>query len=198
MTAGRHRSFNKDNALEKAMIVFWQNGYTGTSLTDLTSAMGINKPSLYSAFGNKEELFNQAIALYLEKHGLIHSALLINDQQGLMDRLTNYLLSIAQMLTDKNLPKGCLLCNSTTEVAGSRLPDNSSAEVSSINQQTVAFLTDFFENEKLAGNYAPKHESETMANYLLALQFGLAVSARNGSDMKELTRIIDFSVGSFN
>ena len=56
MKAGRHRVFDKDIALEQAMEVFWTNGFPGTSLSDLTTAMGINKPSLYSAFGNKEEL----------------------------------------------------------------------------------------------------------------------------------------------
>ena len=67
MTAGRHRSFDKDNALEKAMLIFWKNGYPGTSLTELTNVMGINKSSLYAAFGNKEGLFNQAIEFYLNK-----------------------------------------------------------------------------------------------------------------------------------
>ena len=70
MKAGRHRSFDKNNTLEKAMRVFWQNGYPGTSLTDLTTAMGINKSSLYAAFGNKEKLFNQAIEFYLNKYPL--------------------------------------------------------------------------------------------------------------------------------
>ena len=58
---GRPRAFDSEKALEKALEVFWRKGYDGTSLADLTEAMGINKPSLYSAFGNKEQLFIKAI-----------------------------------------------------------------------------------------------------------------------------------------
>jgi AcrR family transcriptional regulator len=64
MTAGRRRSFDEAQALETAMRVFWRRGYQGTSLSDLTAALGINKPSLYAAFGNKEQLFARALAHY--------------------------------------------------------------------------------------------------------------------------------------
>ena len=72
MAAGRQREFDKQVALDAAMNVFWLNGYTGTSLSDLTDAMGINKPSLYAAFGNKEALFVRALNHYIDKHGSPH------------------------------------------------------------------------------------------------------------------------------
>ena len=122
MAAGRHRSFDKDNALEKAMRIFWQNGYPGTSLTDLTNIMGINKSSLYAAFGNKEKLFNQTIEFYLNKHGVVHSAELFKTELSLKERVRNYLFSIANMLTNEDLPKGCFICNATSEIAGNCLP----------------------------------------------------------------------------
>ncbi len=67
-TIGRPRAFDMDKALESALEVFWRKGYDGTSLTDLTEAMGINKPSLYAAFGNKEQLFLKAIEFYESRH----------------------------------------------------------------------------------------------------------------------------------
>jgi len=198
MTAGRHRSFDKDNALEKAMQVFWQNGYPGTSLTDLTNAMGINKSSLYAAFGNKEELFNQVIEFYLNKHGVVHSAELFKTEQSLQERVRSYLLSIVNMLTDPDLPKGCLICHATSEIAGSCLPENSATNINGINQQTISTLTEFFQKEQQLGNLIDGNSPHTIANYLLTLQFGLAISARNGSNVEELKEVVNFFIGQFN
>lgn len=198
MTSGRQRGFNKDVALEKAMFVFWQNGYPGTSLADLTNAMGINKPSMYSAFGNKEELFNQTVELYLNKYGMVHMAHLLVENEPLKNRIRNYLQSIAQMITDPKLPKGCLIGLSTSEIAGTRLPEQSSTDIKTINKNTTFSLTDFFDNEKKHNHLHDDVDSETLANYLLTLQFGLAVSARNGSTMEQLMQVVDFSIERFN
>jgi AcrR family transcriptional regulator len=197
MTAGRNRSFDKYSALEQAMLVFWTNGYPGTSLSDLTNAMDINKSSLYSTFGNKENLFIQAVDLYLNKYGLVHADELFKTGKKLPERIRNYLLSIAQMITRFDLPTGCLICNSTSEIAGDCLPDNATKNISAMNQQTVISLTTFFEKEQHEGNLNEKCSAKTLANYLLTLQFGLAISARNGSDMEELIEVIDFSIGKF-
>lgn len=202
MTAGRHRSFDKDRTLEQAMLVFWKNGYPGTSLTDLTTAMGINKSSLYAAFGNKEELFNQTIEFYLNKHGIVHSAELFKTEQSLngvslKERVKNYLLSIANMLTCPDLPKGCLICLSTSEIAGDCLPENSATNINDINKQTLFSLTEFFKGEQQEGNLIAGNSPSTIANYLLTLQFGLAVAARNGSSMEELKKTVDFSIDLF-
>src|SRR5919204_2338880 len=69
MPGGRPRSFDADTALDRALDVFWRHGYEGTSLADLTAAIGINKPSLYAAFGNKEELFGKVLTRYLDGPG---------------------------------------------------------------------------------------------------------------------------------
>jgi len=198
MTAGRHRSFDKGNALEKAMLVFWKNGYPGTSLTDLTKVMGINKSSLYAAFGNKEELYNQTLKFYLNKHGEVHSTELFKAELSLKERIKNYLLSIAKMITNPELPKGCLVCNSTLEIASSCLPENSAKDINSINQQTLKTLTEFLKKEQQVGNLIEGNSPKTLANYLLILQFGLAVSARNGSDFEELKDVINVSISLFN
>ena len=66
---GRPRSFDRDQALDAAVLVFWDKGYDGSSVEDLTHAMGINRPSLYASFGNKRDLFMQAIDRYAATHG---------------------------------------------------------------------------------------------------------------------------------
>jgi len=198
MTVGRNRSFDKDNALENAMLVFWKNGYPGTSLTDLTNVMGINKSSLYATFGNKEELFNQSIEFYLNKYGVVHSAELYKKELSLKERIRNYLLSITKMLTNPDLPKGCLICHSTSETASTCLAESSSTAINDINQRTLLTLTEFFEKEKESGNLTDENTPKTLANYLLTLQFGLAISARNGESIEELSKVVNFSINQFN
>lgn len=198
MTVGRNRGFDKEGALEKAMGVFWQNGYPGTSLTDLTNVMGINKSSLYAAFGNKEALFDQAIGFYLNKHGVVHSAELYKAEVSLKKRIRGYLLSIAQMLTSSETPKGCLICLATSEIAGDCLPKNSANNINQINQNTVSSLTEFFEGEQALGNVSDSIPPSTVANYFLILQFGLAVAARNGNGLDDLKATINFSIDQLN
>src|SRR5262245_66262623 len=68
MALGRPREFDLENALDRALEVFWRNGYEGTSIADLTEAMGINPPSLYADFGNKEGLFRKVVDRYIERY----------------------------------------------------------------------------------------------------------------------------------
>lgn len=198
MTAGRNRSFDKEGALEKAMGVFWQNGYPGTSLTDLTNVMGINKSSLYAAFGNKEALFDQAIEFYLNKYGMVHSVELYQPKVSLKERIRQYLLSIAHMLTNSETPKGCLICLSTSEIAGECLPKNAANNINQINQNTLSSLTEFFDAEQALGNIDQACSPNALANYLLTLQFGLAVSARNGSNKVQLEEVVSVAISQLN
>jgi AcrR family transcriptional regulator len=197
LTLGRNRGFDTDKVLDKAMLIFWENGYPGTSMADLTSTMGINKSSLYSAFGNKEKLYNAAIEAYLNKHGIVHLAQLHTKQGSLKERIGNYLRSIAMMLVAPQSPKGCFICHATSEVAGSCLPEISAENIKRINQQTLTALTDFFEKEQLSGNLAADYSPSIIANFLLTLQFGMAVSARNGASLDELKDTITFFIERF-
>ncbi|NRA15498.1 MAG: TetR/AcrR family transcriptional regulator [Oceanospirillaceae bacterium] len=193
MKAGRHRTFDKDTALDQAMQVFWVNGYPGTSLADLTHAMGINKPSLYSAFGNKEKLYKSALERYVQKHGVIHAKHLFSAEKNLNERVQCYLTSIAQMVTEPTLPGGCFVCLSTNEVGGTCIPAAALQTIFNINQQSKTALTDFFTAEIAAGNLASERSPATVANYILSLQFGLSVMARNGAKLTELNEIIQLS-----
>jgi AcrR family transcriptional regulator len=197
MAGGRQREFDEQVALDAAMAVFWSNGYSGTSLSDLTDAMGINKPSLYAAFGNKEALFIRALNHYVSKHGSPHIKELHTANRPLRSRLSAYLKSIARMVCDPSLPGGCFVAETTSEAGGNCLPTGASQVVAKINQLTRSTLVDFFRHEASAGNLADTSSAEVLADYLLTLQYGLAVMARNRAKLEILDNVIEFAVAEF-
>ncbi len=196
MGAGRQRQFDKQVALDAAMRVFWANGYSGTSLSDLTDVMGINKPSLYAAFGNKEALFISALDHYMGEHGAPHNQELYVSNKSLRSRLRAYLKSIARMVCDPSLPGGCFVATTTSESGGDCLPANASQAIARINQLTHDSFVDFFRREVSAGNLAKETSPEDLADYLLALQYGLGVMARKGTDLGTLDRVIECAVSN--
>jgi len=197
MGAGRLREFDKDHALDDAMELFWRDGYNGTSLSDLTTVMGINKPSLYAAFGNKETLFISALNQYVHKHGTPHINQLHTSNTNLTKRLQSYLKSIAKMQTDPKLPGGCFIVTSTCETRSHCLPIDALQTITKINEATTKALFDFFVNEKKQGNLTTTSPPDVLASYLLTLQYGLAVMARNGAKRNELDQVIDHSISVF-
>jgi AcrR family transcriptional regulator len=104
---GRPREFAVDKALDRALKVFWRKGYEGASLADLTQAMGINRPSLYAAFGNKEALFKKAINRYVEGPGVfVREAL---DQPAAKAVVEQMFRGTIELVTDSRNPHGCLM-----------------------------------------------------------------------------------------
>lgn len=198
MVAGRQRTFDKQDALNKAMKVFWLKGYSGAALSDLTDAMGINKPSLYAAFGNKEALFVSALKSYAENYGRLHFEKLMDSQASLKERLQAYLMSIARMVTDPKLPGGCFVASSTSESSSHCLPDEAIRTILNINADSSQAFIKFFENEKKLGNIKTSASAEVLANYLLTVQFGLSIMARNGTGIDNFKKIIAHSLLCFD
>ncbi len=197
MAAGRQRTFDKEESLSKAMEVFWHKGYSGTSLSDLTQAMGINKPSLYATFGNKEELFVSSINQYVDKHGAPHFEKLLTKDLSLQERLTAYLYSIANMLSDQKLPGGCFVTSSTCEAGSDCLPQDAVETILKINTASTKAFTNFFKEEMANGSIESDSTPAVLADYLLTIQFGLAVMARNGAKRDKLRQVINQAVSNF-
>lgn len=197
MTAGRQRTFNKEDALIKAMEVFWRKGYSGTSLSDLTEAMGINKPSLYAAFGNKEDLFVSAIQQYVNQYGIPNFEKLMHPEASFKQRLQAYLDANAKMISDPKLPGGCLVTRSTCEACSDCLPENAVQTILKVNADSIEAFVSFFKDEQAKGNLDSAASPEMLADYLLTLQFGLAVMARDGIKRDRLKKVISYALSSF-
>src|SRR5579864_5306999 len=103
---GRPRAFDTEEALDRAMQVFWRKGYLGTSLSDLTDAMGINRPSLYAAFGNKKSLFRKTLARYSTgPSDYLREALREPTARAVVERVLN---GVVDLLTDPHTPRTCM------------------------------------------------------------------------------------------
>ena len=170
---GRPREFCVENALASALRVFWSKGYEGSSLTDLTEAMGITRPSLYAAFGNKEALFRQALDLYQrEKLAYIGAALTAPTARGVAQ---NLLQGAIETCACPNEPRGCLGVISATACG---------SEAQSIR---IARLERAIEE----GDFHGPADAEAIARYLSAVLQGLAVQAGAGATRQELERVVE-------
>ncbi|MEM7539431.1 MAG: TetR/AcrR family transcriptional regulator [Chloroflexota bacterium] len=194
MRAGRHRSFDKDVALEKAMRIYWRNGYTNTSIEDITREIGITKPSLYAAFGNKEQLFIAAVEQYTQQYLRPNFEHLTHPTQLLHQRLRNCLRSIARLFSPPNSSGGCLLAHSLCEFTADGMPEKAAQFLSDLNQQQEQMLVHFFSEEKTKGNL--KHESspQVVALFFMTISGGIAALARCGTELDKLDEMINHAV----
>jgi AcrR family transcriptional regulator len=191
MAGGRQLQFDKQQALKHAMSVFWQKGYVGASLSDLTEAMQINKPSLYAAFGNKEALFVAAVKYYLEAYASVHIELLEAENRPLAERLRAYLMSISGMVCDKANPGGCFLSVASTELASNDLPEKARAAIIETSAYTPNYLHTLFERELAQSDFRDELSPEQLTRLIITFMQGLAVMARNGVSQSQLEETID-------
>ncbi|MCX2725447.1 TetR/AcrR family transcriptional regulator [Roseibium salinum] len=106
---------NTRDALHSVMIAFWQNGYSGTSMSDLAEASGMAKPGLYAAFGDKEALFEKALLHYFETYGGPVFARLGAAKKHVIEDLRDFLGAVADLTLDKSTPTGCFLVNALVD-----------------------------------------------------------------------------------
>jgi AcrR family transcriptional regulator len=184
---GRPREFCVDTALAAALRVFWTKGYEGASLTDLTDAMGVTRPSLYAAFGNKEALFRKALDLYeRDKMAYVSAALEEPTARAVAARM---LLGALEMQTSGSDPKGCLGVISSVACGSEAL--SIKAEVVARQASSQAAMLRRFEQAKADGDIPEHIDPEGLVLYLSAVAQGLAIQAGNGASPEDLRRLVD-------
>ncbi|RYG25677.1 TetR/AcrR family transcriptional regulator [bacterium] len=185
---GRPRAFDPDAALETAMRLFWQKGYEGTSLTDLTEAIGINRPSLYAAFGNKEELFRRAREHYAAKMGTGCC-----EDKSLRQTVEDYLYGVAEGAANPE-HAGCLLVVSC--LAGSDESGSVQRELCEARNALQDVWRQRFERAKAEGELPQEADAAALAGYLMTVSNGMSVQARSGATAENLRRIAEIALKS--
>ncbi|MFJ9425841.1 TetR/AcrR family transcriptional regulator [Streptomyces sp. NPDC101249] len=182
---GRPRGFDADEALERAVHVFWEQGYEGASLTDLTSAMGITRTSMYAAFGNKEELFRKALERYSEgPAAYVGRALREPTAQRVA---TAFLDGSVRATTRPGCPAGCLGVQGS--LAAGESGHAARDALVAWRDEGVARLGERFERAVDEGDLPSGTDPLLLARYLMTVANGIAVQAVGGASSDELHRV---------
>ena len=190
MAGGRKLEFDKQKALEAAMEVFWKKGYLGASLSDLTEGMGINKPSLYATFGNKEALFEQATHHYMETCSKPKSEYLFEPNTPLAQRIANYLKVIITGQCEGPNPKGCYISLCVAEAAGEGMPENALKTLNAAAGYASELFLHLFETDEEAIALGLNQQAAANARFVVTLMNGTAAMARAGTPYEELQTVI--------
>jgi AcrR family transcriptional regulator len=186
-TRGRPREFSVEAALTTALRLFWSKGYEGTSLTDLTEAMGITRPSLYAAFGNKESLFRKALDLYeREKLAYIGEAL---DKPTAREVARHLLQGSLENQCGSCEPRGCL--GVISSVACGTEAQSIREEVLARGRKGHAALIERMKRAGAEGDLPAHVDPEALTKYLTAILQGMAVQAGAGASREDLQRVVD-------
>ncbi|PTS89262.1 TetR family transcriptional regulator [Sphingomonas sp. HMWF008] len=182
---GRPRSFDRDAALEQAMFAFWRHGYETTSIADLTTAMGVTAPSLYTAFGDKQRLFLEAVQRYAGDPQAM--AARITGAASAYDAARDLLIGAAIAYTGEETPKGCLLASATASGSAESAPIQRA--VADIRTTIARHLADRIGRDIASGTLPRGTDSATLSGLVMAVIQGLSVLARDGAPRATLLSI---------
>lgn len=192
---GRPRSFDRDLALRQAMIVFWERGYEGASMEALTAAMGINRPSLYAAFGDKEALFREAVALYERSEGGV-SGRALTDVPTARGAIEAMLRGNVDAYADPRTPSGCMI------ILAANLASTDNDDVrdflASRRDAAQAALVARLKRGIADGDLPKAADTNAIATFYSTVLQGLSFQSRSGASRKSLHRIVDSAMAAWD
>ena len=189
---GRPREFCPDAALAAALRVFWTKGYEGASLTDLTDAMGITRPSLYAAFGNKEALFRQALDLY-ERDKLAYIGEAMKERSA--RAVAEYMLHGSVETATGGVSRGCM--GVISSVACQSVEPSIRDDVNQRAEKAKRLIVDRMQRAIDDGEFGGPTDAEVITRYLLAVMQGISVQAQSGASREELLQVADAAMGAW-
>jgi len=187
---GRPLSFDRDAALNQAMLTFWRHGYETTSIADLTTAMGVTAPSIYTAFGDKRRLFLEAAQRYAGDPEALAEA--VSSAPTAYDAARAMLISAAITYTGDGTPPGCLLASATA--SGSAASTDVQAAIADIRRSITAHMRDRIDRDIAIGALPPSTDASALAGLVMTIAQGMSVLARDGTPRASLMSIVEISL----
>jgi AcrR family transcriptional regulator len=187
---GRPRAFDPDVALERAMHVFWAKGYEGAALSDLTRSMRINRPSLYAAFGNKEQLFRKVLDRYVNGPLAYFSEALAAPKAR--DVIEQIFFGAARMAGDPRLPAGCLMVQGALAVGNAA--GSVRKEAAGRRAGSEVALRRRLQRAKREGDLPKNADPGELARYVMAVLQGMAVQGADGASPDQLRHVAQIAL----
>lgn len=185
---GRPRGFDRHTALLRALELFWERGYEGTSVSELTAAMGISAPSMYATFGSKEDLFREAVAYYNDPERS-PTARALRDQPAARRAVEAMLRDNARSYADPATPRGCLIVLSgTTYTPGSANVRDLLAELRDRDRRDLQSRLD---RAVAAGEIPSDVDTQALTAFVMTVLHGLSIQARDGAEPDVLDAVVD-------
>lgn len=183
---GRPRAFDRGQALNAAMLHFWQHGFEATSITDLSAAMRLNPPSIYGAFGDKKALFEQSVDAYVKGPGCF-AARALNEEPDARTAITRLLRDAAYTFTSGDSPPGCMVVLSALNctVAADDVRDS----LVQRRRQSAQMIEDRLKAAQAAGELPVDTDVAALANFYVTVFQGLSIRARDGATRQELEAV---------
>ncbi|WP_172382120.1 TetR family transcriptional regulator [Streptomyces sp. MNP-20] len=192
---GRPRGFDRETALRRAMEVFWEHGYEATSMTDLTSAMGIASPSLYAAFGSKERLFQEAVTLYSTTEGsaMTRAFAEVPTARGAVEAV---LRENARAYTDGDRPTGCMIVLAATNCSPANAPVRD--HLAAWRRSGAEMMAERLRRGVEEGELPAATDTEAVAAFYTTVVQGMSVQARDGASRATLDKTVDRAMAAWD
>lgn len=191
---GRPRVLDRDVGLDVAARLFWEHGYEGTSIAELTKAMGVTPPSLYATFGSKEELYRQALDHTIERESKRRCEALQAEMTA-YEAIAFYLYDVVQGISDPDKPRGCIV--STAVLQHSEENKSVARDVAARREVSIQTVKARFDRAVSEGELPADTDTDALARFYAAVVQGMAAQACDGACTERLKRLADIALSAW-
>lgn len=190
----RQRAFDREAALESALLAFWRHGYEATSVAELTAAMGIRPPSLYAAFGDKRRLFEEAVRRYQETYGAFTTRALAEEPTG-RRAVERVLREAAAEYAHTDRPRGCLVITAAVNCG----PESAEVEelLRGFREEAKAAIKRRIDEDVTAGRLPPGTDTTGLATFYASVIQGMSTQSRDGAPHEDLLAIATLAMSAY-